>query len=393
MRITLVPTLGALLFGAALTTAAPPHDAATILQDLQKQAEAKLAETSHNNNAVRWAKPGHGTKRCTLANAAVRRDWYVTISQQLARKDYIRAVKCLWELPSVDPEFSAAQNHFDDYVAVHMNQTNFIHGTANFLTWHRYLLWLWEQRLRNQCGYKGYLPYWNWFKYQDNLSNSPVFDGSDTSLGGDGEYFAHNGSVVGAGRVWLPSGKGGGCVKSGPFVGYKINIGPVQPAMQGYTPVFTDVKRLNPRCQRRDLTTAASMSTFTAANLLNVTVGPASATVGHFQDELQGPYGTLRLHGAGHYAMGGDGSDVFTSLNDPAFYLHHAMLDRIYWIWQILHPAEANKVNGTITFRNNPPSREGTVDDLLDMGKLGPAISIKDTLNTLGGTPLCYIYA
>ena len=87
MRITLVPTLGALLFGAALTTAAPPHDAVTILQDLQKQAVAKLAETSHNNNAVRWAKPGHGTKRCTLANAAVRRDWYVTISQQLAVVD------------------------------------------------------------------------------------------------------------------------------------------------------------------------------------------------------------------------------------------------------------------------------------------------------------------
>lgn len=173
---------------------------------------------------------------------------------------------------------------------------------------------------------------------------------------------------------------------------YTINIGPVQPAMQGYTPIFTDVKSLNPRCQRRDLTTAASLSTFTASNLLNVTTGPASATVGHFQDELQGPYGTLRLHGAGHYAMGGDGSDVFTSLNDPAFYLHHAMVDRLYWIWQILHPAEAGKVNGTITFRNNPPSREGTVDDLLDVGRLGPAVPIRDVLDTLGGAPLCYIY-
>jgi len=74
------------------------------------------------------------------------------------RKEYIEAVKCLWTLPSVDPEFSAAQNHFDDYVAVHMNQTNFIHGTANFLPWHRYLIYLWEQKLRTQCGYKGYLP-------------------------------------------------------------------------------------------------------------------------------------------------------------------------------------------------------------------------------------------
>lgn len=39
-----------------------------------------------------------------------------------------------------------------------MNQTNFIHGTANFLMWHRYFIWLWEQKLRNQCGYTGYLP-------------------------------------------------------------------------------------------------------------------------------------------------------------------------------------------------------------------------------------------
>ena len=162
--------------------------------------------------------------------------------------------------------------------------------------------------------------------------------------------------------------------------------------MQGYAPVFTDVKDLNTRCLRRDLTMAASISTFTADNLLNVTVGAASANVGTFQDELQGPLGTLRLHGAGHYSMGGDGSGVFTSLNDPAFYLHHAMLDRVYWVWQLLHSDEANKVSGTLTIRNNPPSRPGTVDDLLDLGKLGPAISIKDVLNTLGGTPLYYIY-
>lgn len=210
-------------------------------------------------------------------------------------------------------------------------------------------------------------------------------------MGGDGEYFAHNGSVVGAGRIWLPSGAGGGCVKSGPFKDFKIHLGPQQPAMQGYLPIYSDVEVLNTRCQRRDLTMAASTSTFTAENLLNVTVGPASASIGHFQDELQGPYGTLRLHGAGHYAMGGDGSDVFTSLNDPAFYLHHAMIDRMYWIWQVLHPAEAYKLNGTITFRNNPPSRNGTVDDLLEVGKLGAHVPIKDVLNTLGGT-LCYIY-
>jgi tyrosinase len=87
----------------------------------------------------------------------------------------------LWELPSVDTEFSAAQNHFDDFVAVHMNQTNFIHGTANFLTWHRYLMWLWEQKLRNLCGYTGYLPVgsvsaacvWDVYRHQSDSGANP----------------------------------------------------------------------------------------------------------------------------------------------------------------------------------------------------------------------------
>ena len=119
-------------------------------------------------------------------------------------------MQCLWKLPSRDTAFSAARNLFDDFVAVHINQTDFIHETGNFLTFHRYLMFLWEETLRTECGYRGALPYWNWFKYQNDLSKSPVFDGSDTSLGGDGEFFAHNGSIAGNGKVWLPSGKGGG---------------------------------------------------------------------------------------------------------------------------------------------------------------------------------------
>ena len=65
--------------------------------------------------------------------------------------------------------------------------------------------------------FPGTLQYWNWFKHQDDLSKSPVFDGSDTSLSGDGEFFLHNGSMAANRTIYLPSGKGGGCVKSGPF--------------------------------------------------------------------------------------------------------------------------------------------------------------------------------
>lgn len=36
-------------------------------------------------------------------------------------------------------------------------------------------------------------------------------------MSGDGEYVAHNGSLGGSNNIYLPSGEGGGCVKSGPF--------------------------------------------------------------------------------------------------------------------------------------------------------------------------------
>lgn len=94
------------------------------------------------------------------------------------RKDYISAVQCLLTSPSKsDPEFApGARNRYDDFVAVHINQTTKIHGTVsrihtyyqsrydlmtfqgNFLTWHRYFVWAYEEALRNECGYKGSQP-------------------------------------------------------------------------------------------------------------------------------------------------------------------------------------------------------------------------------------------
>ena len=63
------------------------------------------------------------------------------------------------------------------------------------------------------------MQYWNWFEHADDLTKSPVFDGSDTSLGGTGAFLAHNGTTAGTpdSPIFLPAGEGGGCVQSGPF--------------------------------------------------------------------------------------------------------------------------------------------------------------------------------
>lgn len=55
-----------------------------------------------------------------------------------------------------DPEFAlGARTRYDDFVAVHINNTRTIHATGNFLPYHRQLVALYESALINECGYLG----------------------------------------------------------------------------------------------------------------------------------------------------------------------------------------------------------------------------------------------
>lgn len=74
-----------------------------------------------------------------------------------------------------------------------------------------------ETALRTECDYKGYQPYWNWAKYSD-LTVSPIFNGDEWSMGGNGEAVKHAGGFMN-----FPAGPGGGCVKTGPFAGYVLS--------------------------------------------------------------------------------------------------------------------------------------------------------------------------
>lgn len=138
-----------------------------------------------------------------------------------------------------------------------MQQTLTIHYTGNFLGWHRWFLYIYEQALRNECGYKGYAPYWDWPKYASAPEKSPIFNGDKYSLGGNGKYIPHNGTLivpppgVGGDGVLLPPGLGGGCVETGPFADQVVNLGPMGLATE---PVGPDGGfGWNPRCLKRDV--------------------------------------------------------------------------------------------------------------------------------------------
>ena len=60
------------------------------------------------------------------------------------------------------------------------------------------------------------------------------------------------------------------------------------------------------------------------------------------------------------------------------FYLHHGMIDRTWWIWQMLDPSKRkDQISGTDTFLNVPPSANTTLDTPIDLGyAAGPAVTV-----------------
>ncbi|KAF1363488.1 Di-copper centre-containing protein [Lizonia empirigonia] len=379
-------------FTAASTDTAVAADQLDQLSDFaQTQVNASLSENSK-------------TKRggCNLFNVAVRREWGALSNKE--RKAYTDAVVCLQAKQTKTPAslLPGARSRFDDWVGTHINQTLTIHYTGTFLAWHRYFTWQYEQALRNECGYQGYQPYWNWAKTAiTGLENSVMLDGSDYSMSGNGEFIPGRGNVIlggnGLPEIPIPAGSGGGCVQSGPFKDMSVNLGPVSLSLtNGSTVSNGDGLSYNPRCLKRDLTDYTNKRWANASSVVSLILG--NKNVYDFQMEMQGVPGSgnIGVHGGGHYSMGGDpGRDFFVSPGDPLFYLHHGMIDRTWWIWQQLDKntrTGEKGISGTGTFLNAPPSANTTLDTPIDLGyAASPAVTMRDLMSTTEG-PFCYIY-
>ncbi|KAJ3543058.1 hypothetical protein NM208_g3782 [Fusarium decemcellulare] len=304
------------------------------------------------------------------------------------RREYIEAVKCLRQKPAKTPTSfaSGVRNRMDDFTASHVNQTLFIHFSGWLLPWHRYFVWQYETALRDECGYMGSQPYWDWTEHNDNFTQHPLFDGSEYSLGGNGLYVPHgiaNGTVPGVPDpqvVTKPPGTGGGCVVDGPFANITLNLGPVFPEGD---PNRTGLE-YSPHCMTRDFLQPLSQEFLTRESVAELLAQP---TMADFRRTLD-----LGIHFAGHAGIGGDLSDVFTSPQDPAFYFHHGQIDRLWAMWQEQDlPSRLNATSDTQTYGNSPPSPNATIFDILEFGYVGGQVQMVDIMNTMGGA-LCYQY-
>ncbi|KAH6896173.1 hypothetical protein BKA70DRAFT_787499 [Coprinopsis sp. MPI-PUGE-AT-0042] len=185
-----VTGLLALIAGELGSARAEAHSG--LLEDLQHRAMESLKQVESDNPSTTASKCSIGRGQCPQGLGVYEQKERKRLHQR--RSMYHQAT------PHSDPnEVPGARTRYDDFVAQHINQTFTSHGTGNFLGFHRYYIYGYEKALREECGYQGSQPYWNWFAYQNNLKDSPVFDGSETSMGGDGSFVQHNGSVGGIG--------------------------------------------------------------------------------------------------------------------------------------------------------------------------------------------------
>lgn len=334
---------------------------------------------------------------CTFDNARLRTDFRnMSLS---ARKSFTKAIICLQKRPPVGMTlkdhalYPGVQSRYDQYVATHINYTYNIHMTASFFAWHRMFVWQFEQDLQRLCHYNGTLPYWNWQIDAHAPQDSELFNGDQYSMGSNGAYIANRSDTfLGLQNVNFPPGTGGGCVTKGPFSNYTVHLGPLD------SPYNDNVKSsfdYNPRCLVRDLNPWFSSRYNTYGNVTDLLLN--YNTIGTFQAETQGYNDDMNrfgVHGGGHWLGGGPSAleDFHSSPSDPIFFLHHAMVDRIWVMWQYMDISRRqNTIRGTSTLNNNPPSAEMTLSDMLPFGLIGQDQVFGDLMDTFSG-PFCYRY-
>ncbi|KAJ6109988.1 hypothetical protein N7486_002223 [Penicillium sp. IBT 16267x] len=149
---------------------------------------------------------------------------------------------------------------------------NYSHDAAPFLPWHRYFIYAYEKALKDHCGYKGTLPYWDWSKDHENVLESLIWD-IDAGFGPNGD----------------PTGP------------------------EGVSKDVATAEKVSARTVKPEILEAVVVS---ETNFFNFTV--------HVEDVS---------HLTVPFLVHGDFRRI-TAPNDPVFFLHHSQIDRLWWNWQ-----------------------------------------------------------
>lgn len=321
---------------------------------------------------------------------SVRQEWRNFSKQQ--KTAWIDAFKCLESkphdptlqpVPSAPglPPMNTTGSLYDDFTYVHINLYPFIHFNALFLPWHRWYLHTLEQLVETECGYKGPMGYWDWTKDASNLKESTMFDGNKKSgLGGFGK--ANNDFVV----------------KDDAFADSVRSYPSPHTISRNFSETPFDENRFQPtpwiitkpKTRIRDVVTPG-----TVQSVINGHQGDFKGFLDAF-DIVEG------FHTGVHLMVGGDLMDPAISPNDPLFFLHHGMLDRVWYLWQKKSTRNKKAFSGGLTpglatleqfleFRSAGMDPQASLTTPIPNANFRDAVTVGDVLDTESGY-LCYVY-
>lgn len=194
---------------------------------------------------------------------------------------------------------------------------NAAHRGPVFLPWHRWMLLVLELNMQRVLGDPNFgLPYWDWAADGDlpiaQQAGSALW--ADDGIGGSGNPvttgpFAHDPGDASAFRVRIEQSLWSGQLQT-------VNRGLQRQLGAGAQGLPTTSQ----------VDSALELSIYDRSNF--------DATSGGFRNRLEGWSGAVGagLHNRVHVWIGGDMSPG-TSPNDPAFYLNHCNVDRIWESW------------------------------------------------------------
>ncbi|KAL0933454.1 monooxygenase [Colletotrichum truncatum] len=282
-----------------------------------------------------------------------------------SQQSYINAVWCLKTKPS---KLGLNSTWYDDFAYVHHKYNLIIHNVAAFLPWHRYFTQVYENAL-HECGYNGAATYWDWTKDVQKLAQSPIMS-STLGIGGDGSDSR---------TETLRSGQTIRCVDDGPFSQLRPTYLGVNPSEYTY----------EEHCLFRSLIDGDTPDAKVAATAYNSTFVnqvQSSSSFDTYHGSLEGgPHGII------HSSIGGE-MNPSTSPNDPVFFLHHAQIDRLWWLWQQSDVAARQAdYTGQAAVQGSDTRVAASLDDALLMGGLAEDATVRDLMTTTSSR-LCYEY-
>lgn len=206
------------------------------------------------------------------------------------------------------------QGHYDHLVHIHHKammdlRVDPAHGGPAFLPWHRYYLRHLELDLQH-IDPSVTIPYWDWI-HDRATAGAPW---TENLMGGNGR-------------------RQDGKVMTGPFA-YSTGNWPIVvkdfPRQPDFLTRFFSAPRILP--EGREVLRILKRTPYDARPW-NFRTNPRES----FRAALEGgPHNSVHIWVGGNMAGAG-------SPNDPVFFLHHAMIDRLWAKWQKLHPTERYK--------------------------------------------------